>query len=524
MPLIPILATRFEPALTWVSNHRYILLVFGLLLQVLTFTLQGLWVEDFWEHSAAVGEFMRHPLNPSHPQLNLIAPHTFLNPYTFFVALIASLFGLSSITALSIVGVFNFCLFCYGLHAFISNFCQSKDDTSKVSFYALLFILFLWGGQPWPYSGFFSYQIFLFNLPYPSTFIGGLSLLTLGFTGRHHAALQPLQWLVLTIIISLCLLTHPLTAQFLVLGVIAQALGAQNNTTTRVFKIAITCGLAVALASLWPFYPFLALLRGAGTVYDLSNGTMYHHFIERIWPFIALSPLITWAIIQRQNRVLLFIFLSTILVYLFGLYTHKYSYGRIISYTVIIAQICCAIVAIQAEELLDKLHVRALTLYQTVLVCLLVFFSFEAINTASTRLLSAANSVRLGRAVFSEALYKDYNFIPAYVPAGSTVFANLEVSWRLPSFDTKIVAAKHPLAFVPDAEQRRQDVALFFAEGTTSAARLALLTKYRADYVLIDKTLDHDWQQLSRQVSQATHATMQFEDHRFVLLAVKTAN
>ena len=130
MPLMspmPTLANRFETALNWVSSHRYSLLVFFLLLQVLAFSLQGLWVEDFWEHSAAVSEFMRHPFNPSHPQLNLDAPHTFLNPYTFVVGVTASAFGLTSITALSIFGVFNFCLFCVGLHTFISSLCLSKN-------------------------------------------------------------------------------------------------------------------------------------------------------------------------------------------------------------------------------------------------------------------------------------------------------------------------------------------------------------------------------------------------------------
>ena len=159
------ISTIAKTSVTWVSTHRYILLVSFLFIQVLAFSLQGIWVEDFWEHSAAVNAFMRDPLNPAHPQLGLNAPHTFLNPYTFIVALSASTLHLTSITALSIFGLLNFGVLCWGLKTFISSICD--QDADKVSFYALLFVLFLWGSKPWPYSGFFNYQIFLFNLPYP---------------------------------------------------------------------------------------------------------------------------------------------------------------------------------------------------------------------------------------------------------------------------------------------------------------------------------------------------------------------
>lgn len=521
---MPTLANRFETALNWVSSHRYSLLVFFLLLQVLAFSLQGLWVEDFWEHSAAVSEFMRHPFNPSHPQLNLDAPHTFLNPYTFVVGVTASAFGLTSITALSIFGVFNFCLFCVSLHTFISSLCLSKNKVPKVSFYALLFVLFLWGGQPWPYSGFFSYQIFFFNLPYPSTFIGGLSLLTLGLLGQNQTIHPALRWLAVTVVVSLCLLTHPLTAQFLVLGLIAQALFAQSHRIVRLLAIAVACVVAVALASSWPFYPFLELLRGAASVYDLSNGTMYYHFIERIWPFIILSPLIAWAMLQREQRIVLFIFVSTIIIYLFGYYTHKYSYGRIISYTILMAQVCCAVVATRAEDFLYKLHARALPAYQALVILLLLTVSFNALSAATSRLLTAANSVRLERPIFNQVLYKDFVVLPSYIPTGSTVFANLEASWLLPSFGAKVIAAQHPLAFVRDATQRQQDLEIFFTEGTTATIRLEFLKKYDVDYLLIDKTLDRGWQTIALQISEATRTSALFEDSRFVLLSAKQSN
>jgi hypothetical protein len=521
MRFTSLLAARFSLAIDWASRNRYLLLVFFLSLQVLAFSLQGIWVEDFWEHSAAVSEFMRSPLSPSHPQLNLAAPHTFLNPYTFLVALTALSLGWDSITALSIFGVLNFCLFCWGLSVFISSHYPIKNNAYKVSFYALLFILFLWGGQPWPYSGFFSYQIFLFNLPYPSTFVGGISLLTLGLIRRRQPQFGLIQWFSLVIVTSVSLLSHALTAQFLVIGLVAQALTAQQNSFTQLLKIGLLCIAAVALACLWPFYPFLALLRGAGTVYDISNLTMYFHFFERVWPFILLSPLIAWVLLQRNYRVLLFIFCATTVIYLFGLYSHKYSYGRIISYTVMIAQICCAIVVAQLETWLTQDRRRLRLTYQALLFSLLIFLSMDWLFASTTRLLTAANSVRLGRPILNEISYKEYRALSVHIPAGSLVFANLDASWVLPSFGAKVIAAQHPLAFVHDAAQRVEHTTLFFAPDTPRSARLDLLKKYHADYLLIDKKVDQDWSTIRLQLGELNQRTTMFEDERFVLITLK---
>jgi hypothetical protein len=518
MPFIPPLAAHFDFGINWVSRYRYLLLVLFLLLYVLAFSLQGIWVEDFWEHSAAVSEFMRHPLSPSHPQLNLAAPHTFLNPYTFFVALTALALGLNSITALSIFGVLNFCLFCWGLKVFISSLCADKADVQKVSFYALLFILFLWGGQPWPYSGFFNFQIFLFNLPYPSTFIGALSLLTLGLIGRTQTKLRLDHWLMLVLVTSLSLLTHPLTAQFLVIGLVAQALFARQNIFIPLLQIATLCVASVALASVWPFYPFLALLRGAGTVYDISNLTMYFHFIERVWPFIVLSPLIAWVLLQRSYRVLLFIFCATAIIYVFGFYSHKYSYGRIVSYTIMIAQLCCAIVAVRLEAWLNNNQPRVWSIYQTLLLSLLIFLSAGWLYASTTRLLTAANSIWLGRPVFNQISYKDYDALLTALPAGSTVLADLDSSWILPSFGAKVVGVNRAFAFVKDIEQRKKDTIDFFDLNIDQQARQIIIQRYNPEYILFSKLRDADWRKISAELTRKNQGTSHFENHNFLLM------
>ncbi len=531
-------AVKFaNQSIDWLAAHRFQILFLLLLLQVVTFCLQGIWVEDFWEHSAAVGELIRHPFNPGHPQLNVSAAHTFLNPYTFVVAQFARLFQLDAISALSIFGVINFCLFCYGLHAFISSLqihnrtstLQSRHlGNNTLTFYALLLILFLWGGKPWPYSGFFNYEIFFWNLAYPSTFIGGLSLLGLAFNARYQFDRNYLYLAVLIALTTTVLLTHPLTAQFLLIGFFAQlfapqlAQGGQQVTRSIQFialiKIAIIFVASLAIATWWPFYPILELFQGASKVYDISNGDMYFHLLTRTWPFMLLAPLYLWMLLKPALRPLLIIFVATAIIYGLGYVTERYSFGRIVSYTIIVIQIACAVAAFQFERWLQGSAPRIARVGQIATLLLLLFWALQWAPSSISRLLTAGNSVWLSRTVSNQIIYKDYLFLPSHISPQSVVFADIETSWFIPSFEAKVVAADHPLAFVKDAEQRREDVIKFFEQQTTAQERTALLQKYQAKYLLLNKQLNTAWAQIYSQFSNATSNGVVFENEKFALI------
>ncbi|CAN1567893.1 hypothetical protein MCERE10_03822 [Burkholderiaceae bacterium] len=531
--------TLIHSSSDWLVARRFQILFLLLLLQVVTFCLQGIWVEDFWEHSAAVGELIRHPFNPGHPQLDVSAAHTFLNPYTFVVAQFARLFQLDAISALSIFGVINFCLFCYGLHAFISSLqirnrtssLQSRNvDNNALTFYALLLILFLWGGKPWPYSGFFNYDIFFWNLAYPSTFIGGLSLLGLAFNARHQFERNYLYLAVLIALTTTALLTHPLTAQFLLIGFFAQIFttqptpGGQQITRSVQFialsRIAIIFVASLAIATRWPFYPILELFQGASKVYDISNGDMYFHLLTRTWPFMVLAPLFLWMLLKPALRPLLIIFVVTATIYGLGYVTERYSFGRIVSYTIIVIQIACAVAVFQFERWLQGSAPRIARFGQIATLLLLLFWASHWAPSSISRLLTAGNSVWLDRTVSNQIIYKDYLFLPSHIAPQAVVFADIETSWFIPSFEAKVVAADHPLAFVKDAEQRREDVIKFFEQQTTAQERTALLQKYQAKYLLLNKQLNTAWAQIYSHFSNITPNAVLFENEKFVLIKI----
>jgi len=575
LPQSSLIATAFKlinPIADWLSTWRFQILSLLLLLQVVSFCTQGIWVEDFWEHSAAVHAFIQNPLHPGHPQFALQASHPFLNPYTFVVAQFARLFHIDAISALSIFGVLNFCLFCCGLRAFIaslqlgspsvdssshtketshSKFASNRATTkriasnnNKLAFYSLLFILFLWGGKPWPYSGFFNYQIYLMNLPYPSTFVGGLSLLGLALNARYQHTKHWAYLFGLIAITTLALLTHPLTAQFLLIGMAAQVFTPRSTVNKPKYstlilyikslflpflKLAVISLASLALATLWPFYPILELFQGASKVYDTSNGDLYFHLFTRLWLFVMLAPLYIWMLLKPELRSLLIIFSVTASIYVFGYLTERYSFGRIISYTVIMLQITCAVAMFRFEAWAQRLAPSATRLGQVAVCVVLLICAAQWIPTSARRALTVTNSLWLGRTVSNQIIYKDYLFLPNLIEKNAVVFADIETSWLLPSFGAKVIAAKHPIAFIEATQQRDQDVLNFFESSASIETRAALLKKYRAQYLLLNKNLDTNWEQIYVQFSplsrqnkadseQHSYQVVIFENEKFALL------
>ena len=112
-------------------RYQYQLLALLLLYKVVVDATFGALFGDFWEHSAVVHELLRNPFRPDHPLLPIDAPHVFISPYAYLVAGAAALLHLTSVDALILFGILNFCLFIHALKFFIASILNTKDDRGE---------------------------------------------------------------------------------------------------------------------------------------------------------------------------------------------------------------------------------------------------------------------------------------------------------------------------------------------------------------------------------------------------------
>lgn len=509
-----LLATRFG---TMLSQHRYLVLCLFVLYKVAIYATNGLWYGDFWEHSAVVAAFVANPLHPPHPFFDLSAPHAFLSPYHLLIAWFVRATGSDVIDSLAFFGVLNFCLLAAGFYAYIRSFAVS--EASRASFYALLCVLFLWGTNPWGHSGFLHFGLIADVLPYASTFATAVSfvVLAIGFGGIR---LSPVgRAIAVTGLGTIVLLSHPLTFVFLATGLYCQCLQPDSETIARrVLRVTIGLGLCGALAALWPYYSIIGLLTGAGDIYHSSNLIMYVDVLHRIWPVLLLSPLMLGALREARQRTIVCHIAVLVLIYCLGYVTGKYSYGRDVTFIVILAQILIGYRIALMEARLCASHPKAPGVYGVVLTIGLLASSVTWLLPTFTRSLTVINSLRIGRPVSNQQMYADLTFLPRFVAPGDVVLSDIETSWLVPTFSGKVIAGLHAQAFIGDHEKRIADLNRFFDTNSGETDRQSIVERYRPTFLLLDKQETPNWQAIANQFDHDNGKCRVFENTRYRLI------
>src|SRR4029450_2707563 len=317
------------------DRHRYLIVSSILLVLMTSQTLNQQWSTDFWEHSAVVRALAAHLLHPDHPLLPVDATHPYFSPYTVAVGALARLLDIGPIGALSIAAVVNLILFLIAFWLFVGRL-----EASRIApFYALVFVLLLWGVHPWRWSGFLNLNSLGFGLPYPSMFATAVALLSL-WALLVYLEDGKLIWLLgATIGGGRVLLTHPITAVAAGIGATALVVGRLDRRSQRIIPwLLAAAGATVLLALVWPYYRVLDLLSQSA-VFTGSHVAMYDLVLLRILPALLGLPVIIQRMRQDRRDPLALMLIGGAAVYAWGGLSGNLTYGRIISFVVLVLQI-----------------------------------------------------------------------------------------------------------------------------------------------------------------------------------------
>lgn len=494
-------------------TKRFYLLVLALLVHVAINATNGIWVDDFWEHSANVREFMHRPYNVQHPFFQVISPHSYLNPYAYFVAFIGKIIGLDSINALGLFSVVNLILICLGIKLFVSTIVENK--TNDISFYSLLFILFLWGKDPWTYSSFFNYQALLSVLPLPSAFVFGISLICLKINNDRYLKSNKIYIILVVILVSIAFLSHPLTTIFLFSVLIGQAI-SQFKKIKKLFEMSIIIVISLLISEMWPYFSIIKLLTNNGSVYHNANEILYTDILGRIWPVVLIMPFLIKEILKGENRAILVSLILMSLIYLYGYVVENYSYGRAISFIVIMIQILIAQIVVQQENKNEEKYPKITKLFQVIMLFLLMILASGSIASDIRRGMTIMNSFWKDRPITNKITYKDFTFLSSMIRHDDTVIANIDNSYLIPSFGGKVIAIPTPVAFLSDIELRRKDINKFFSCDSMEVDKSEVIYKYKPNYLLLDKSSDKCIDKLVMQINKNIKS-LKFENDRFIL-------
>jgi hypothetical protein len=314
----------------WIARHRYPVL--GVVVTVLTAiqTANGQWSTDMWEHVAVVRGLIDEPFRSTK------FLEAFDTPYTVSLGLIGRGLGVSAITVLSLAAVANVVLLLVALRLFVVEATANR----RAPFWALVFVLLLWGFSPYRFSGFFNLNSIGFVLPYPSAFATAIALLTLTAALR---AMHGWRWPFLVAVtggISTVVLVHPITGAWLAVALVG--VGVSRARVASDWAWLVVAGAAgFALTLLWPYYSVLDLARETGS-FDIANKAMYRNVVPRLIPAL-IGLWIIWRRFRLDRRDLLGVLLvGGLAIYAYGYVRDEYGYGRSLALVVLVLDVAAA--------------------------------------------------------------------------------------------------------------------------------------------------------------------------------------
>ncbi|MFH1201750.1 MAG: hypothetical protein V1674_02540 [Candidatus Omnitrophota bacterium] len=456
------------------SRYRYLILSIFVLVLMVFHTVNGQWGGDFWIHSAVIRELATHPIFPQHPQVLLDAPHTFYSPYALGVAWISRLTNLTPIATLSIVGIINLILFLIWFRLFIFLLFDGKNS-ENISFYSLLFMLILWGRNPWTWSGFLHLWTLGYVLPYPSTFAAALMFLSFSIYIQILKGKSQLSFFALFIAIVLVLLTHPPTAVVMCICLIMLSISLGGIRRWRNYALLMgVFFLSFLFAAAWPCYPFWqnVILSQPSTFLEHSY-TFYSGAFTRIFPVIIGLPLLMLRIRLNWRDPLALMFFGLCLIYFYGAISRNWSYGRVIFYIVLMLDIVIAVWFVRIESELTLGNSVSLLAYRGMIILILI---------CVIRVLPVLIRCFLG----GQNDYGTYLFLSKYTKQYDVILSDIETSALIPVFGGKVVAAPPTLYGVNDAEERIEDLERFFKDNAYYNTQLNIIRKYKVGFLLLN--------------------------------------
>jgi len=305
------------PVARWVSWT-----VAGLFLAyygLLCFRHEG-WGGDFQMYAAGISQLYRNFWQPLHEAMNVPGAESTI--YTFYLVVIAAfgkLCGATPYRVLEIAGLANLLLLAVGAGYFFSRHSLHRRWWLGAACFIFATLCLRWLHFGW------SSEISLTNLqyiqPYPSTLGWALAFFSFGLMQDLSRTGRAREVLMLGAVLGVSLLTHVLTASWVVgiVGLHAIWCAVARRQWRPLLLPLAAVAVALGLAAVWPYAPFFSQtsmssvrephdfgdpLRDMPNLYALSL-PCYAYLMLRLrrHTFWLLGMLVTWGALYVWHRV-----------------------------------------------------------------------------------------------------------------------------------------------------------------------------------------------------------------------------
>lgn len=446
-----------DSSLRLISRYLYLVITLLLLGTYLLFALQRSWQGDFWTHAAISRELAQRPFSPTNPFVRGGEPAIPYWPYDASVGLLSVLLNIEPHNSLALFGGINLLFLLFALKNFVLHFF--KDELLPP--FALVFILFFWGENPWFWSSVYSHQTLFFIAPYPSFFAFALTLWTATTFDRQRMMRR------LVIISTIILLVHPITFMFHLLLLSSIALARRDKSKARDIAVSTLVSLLVGL--FWPFFPLTRVIGNTAFSADPNAELIYRDVIGRIYPALfGVVPLVILG--RRLGGIFLYLATASGCIYLFGYYSEQWNVGRVLPFFVFILQIHLALGVLLLLRGAERRY------QQKLLTVIAVVPLFVSLVLWSRSLLDPLED---------QVSLEELGFVRSHLSDTTTVLAHPQLSLLLTAMGARIVTIDYPPFIGGDFTTRARAVHRFFCHETSREEREQILKDYNVNLVLL---------------------------------------
>jgi hypothetical protein len=466
-----------NPTGNWLVRHRYLVLATVVMVLTTIQTVNGQWSTDIWEHVSVVRALIDDPFRSTQPVVLLDTP------YTVALGVLGRLFGISAITVLSLAAVTNALLLLVGLRLFVIEATENR----RAPFWALVFLLLLWGLSPYRFSGFFNLNSIGFVLPYPSAFATAIALLTLTAALR---AMRRRRWPLFLAIAggtAVVVLVHPITGAWLAVGLVAVGISRARGVLDWAW-LATAGAVAFVATMLWPYYSVFELLRDTSS-YDVANRAMYRDVVTRLFPAV-IGLWVVWRRFRVDRRDVLGVMLvGGLVIYAYGYIRDQHSYGRALAVIVLVLDVAAGdgVARLESQFQWGRAS-RWLRAGAVALAALLALGLVEGrgglVRMVPPRVLP--DSVRTSHQLVR--IDDEYGFLDRYVGEDDVVIGSTDQDNRvIPAIAGQPLRPFWMAPVMHDIDARTAAQDEFLDPGTPSMRRAEIQAQYNARFVLLHK-------------------------------------
>lgn len=464
---------------------------------------RAVWGGDFQMYCAGVSQLYRDFLHPAHEAMNVPGDQsTVYTPYLVLVAALGRLLGATPYRALQFAGLINLLVYLIAVGYFVSRFSMHRRASLAAASFLLVTLFVRWKHFGW--SSETSVLTMQFVQSYPSTIGWALALFAFGLVEDFRRSRRPGLLIGLGAVLCLLLLTHVITATWVIgiMGLRALYVLVGERDWRLPLQLAAAIAAALGVAVLWPYSAFF----GQSSMTEVREPSRFgeHPFIDFLNLYLVALPCAIWAIARvRRHAFIALAFLATFIALevwraagiSFG---NRYSFFMAFWAQFLVAEAAAAgvlAIAGKLDETSTDLPVgrryprvdRPLTILLLVAAALSWFASpmWQEARKRSLARLSTPSELWRGTSPV-DRYYSQFDGLARHLgPEDVAIMPVSRTAFDLASITGAQIVSSPNAHRVPDARIRERDMGRFFSDRATAQTRLEFARRYGATKVLL---------------------------------------